>query len=352
MFVDKVNLKSIYELEEIKDFLKDKGIYYKLADATYIVRDKGKIVGTGSLDGKLLKYFYVDDAYKGLGLMAKIYNAILEDLFSLGYTNHFVFTKPENENIFTSLGLKKVEETDKVLLLEGGFSTYPKWISQIKLELNPRTINRGAIVMNMNPMTLGHKYLIDKSLEIADELIIFVVEEDLSIFPYGDRLAIVKEVYKEDPRVKIFGSGEYIISRNTFPTYFLKEEDDMLSEYTSLDGKIFASKIAKDLDIKCRFFGEEPIDRVTANYNRSLEEILKGYGIKTYIFPRKNIGEKIISASYVRDLIRKENNLWKDLLVKPSIRLLESKKGKTIIERLKKDLKNWNLYPMLHIKSN
>ena len=40
----------------------------------------------------------------------------------------------------------------------------------------------GAVVMNCNPLTLGHRYLIEQALKQCDYLMIFVVQEDKSFF--------------------------------------------------------------------------------------------------------------------------------------------------------------------------
>lgn len=51
------------------------------------------------------------------------------------------------------------------------------WVKEISV-YRPRI---GGIVMNCNPFTLGHRYLIEQSASKVDKLFIFVVEEDKSI---------------------------------------------------------------------------------------------------------------------------------------------------------------------------
>lgn len=50
----------------------------------------------------------------------------------------------------------------------------------------------GSIVMNCNPFTLGHRYLVEEASRQSDLLYIFVVEEDKSDFPFEDRFNMVK----------------------------------------------------------------------------------------------------------------------------------------------------------------
>lgn len=51
----------------------------------------------------------------------------------------------------------------------------------------------GSIVMNCNPFTLGHRYLIEYASKYVDYLYIFVVEEDKSFFPFSDRIDLIKK---------------------------------------------------------------------------------------------------------------------------------------------------------------
>ena len=99
----------------------------------------------------------------------------------------------------------------------------------------------------------------------------------------------------------MYKSGPYIISRATFPTYFLKKDTDKLKVYTELDAKIFAKRIAKDLNIKKRYFGTEPIDKVTEKYNEMMKKILFEYGVESEFIERKKINNEYISASKLRE---------------------------------------------------
>lgn len=330
-----VNKRNNFEIVEIWDYLQGHNVAYDNPEATVVIRDEGKVVGTGSLDGKVMKYFFIDDGYKGQGLLAKIYNMLLTYLLDKGVTEHFIFTKPENDYIFEGLGLKKVIQTEKVLLLEGGFTTYKAWMKSIKDVLNPYAKVRGAIVANCNPMTKGHKYLMDYAKSQVDELVIFIVEEDRSIFPTDDRYSIVKNEYKNDPKVLVVKGGNYIISQATFPTYFLKKVDKSLDIYTELDAKIFSEKIAKDLDIDIRFVGDEPIDRLTAKYNEKLFKSTQGVNLRLEKIDRKEVAGQPISASRVRKLIKEgKTEEAYPLLVDSTIEFLQSLEGKRIIKKI------------------
>lgn len=297
-YVDRL-IKDSSSEKALEEFLLDKEVIYEDVDASYVIRDAGEIIATVSIKKNLIKFFYIDKAYQGEGLAIELINSALEDIISKGYRTYFVFTKAKNENIFTSLSMDTIEKTEDVVLLEGGFFKYADWIQNIRKDLDKDEYN--AIVMNANPLTLGHEYLVDKALENDKDLIIFVLEEDASYFSTKDRYEIVKNHYHNNDRVHVYKSGPYIISRATFPTYFLKKDTDKLKVYTELDAKIFAKRIAKDLNIKKRYFGTEPIDKVTEKYNEMMKKILFEYGVESEFIERKKINDEYISASKLRD---------------------------------------------------
>lgn len=161
----------------------------------------------------------------------------------------------------------------------------------------------GAAVMNCNPFTLGHRYLIETAAKQCDHLVVFVVEEDKSIFPFADRLKLVEEGTRDIPNVKVIPSGSFVLSSLTFSEYFNKSElQDRIID-TSLDVMVFAQEIAPCLNVTKRFAGEEPFDNVTRQYNETMSRILPQYGIEFVEIPRKELDSEPISASRVRRLL-------------------------------------------------
>ena len=162
----------------------------------------------------------------------------------------------------------------------------------------------GAIVMNCNPFTLGHQYLIELCASKTDWLYVFVVEEDKSVFPFMDRLKLVKQGVKHIPNVSVFPSGSFMISTLTFPEYFRKDDLKELAIDPSKDVELFGKYIAPALGITVRFAGEEPLDAVTAQYNAAMERLLPQCGIEFCVIKRKESDGKVISASRVRALLK------------------------------------------------
>ena len=337
-FADELNLDSRNEVEELREFLKTFRVVFDKPDRTYVVRKEGKIIATGSIEKNILKYFFIDCTYSGQGIIGLIFNQLLEHILEEGYKTYFVFTTPNNKEVFKSLRLSEVGSTSKVILLEGGFYNIDDWINDVKKEIGPKKGKRGAIVANCNPMTLGHKYLVSEALEYVEELLLFVVEEDASVFPFKNRYEIVKEELKDMENVKVLKGGYYIISSGTFPTYFIKKQDDQLDVYTELDATIFAKRVAKGLDINIRFIGTEDKDIVTNTYNRALIKLLGDYDVETKLIPRLKIANKTVSATTIRNLIKEDK--YEDAykyLTKSSKRFLNSPNGEKIIQKIKNE---------------
>lgn len=165
----------------------------------------------------------------------------------------------------------------------------------------------GSIVMNCNPFTYGHRFLIEQALKEVDFLIIFVVEEDLSVFSFAERFAMIRGGGKDLNNVMVVPSGPFILSQMSFPEYFIKETSEDIVEHTKQDITTFAEKIAPQLGIRYRFVGEEPEDSVTNQYNLAMKTILPQYGIELIEIPRKTVNGKYISASLVRQYMEEND---------------------------------------------
>lgn len=167
--------------------------------------------------------------------------------------------------------------------------------------------NVGSIVMNANPFTKGHMYLIDKALDMVDYLFVFIVEEDKSEFSFDERYEIVTRNLRRFKNVCVLPSGKYIISSMTFAAYF--EKEDLQDRYVnpSYDVRLFGDVIAPALNITKRFVGSEPIDKVTRQYNLAMKMILPEYGVDVVEIPRLETDGEVISASKVRKIIGEHN---------------------------------------------
>lgn len=162
----------------------------------------------------------------------------------------------------------------------------------------------GAIVMNCNPFTLGHQYLIENCAAKVDWLYVFVVEENRSVFPFSDRINLVRQGVQHLPNVSVFPSGSFMISTLTFPEYFRKDDLKELQIDPSADVELFGKHIAPALGITVRFAGEEPLDPITAQYNAAMARILPQFNVEFQVIARKESDGAVISASRVRELMK------------------------------------------------
>lgn len=341
-YIEKINLNSKRQKDEVKGFLENNfNILYKDdVDLTLVIRDDDEnIIATASRDKDVFKYFGVCSKYQGENLTGKLLNELISESFRNGIFHWFIFTKPDNTEIFKGSGFNLIAKNNLVSLLESGNQNINEFISNIKKEIFKDEEIKGeigAIVMNLNPFTLGHRYLIEEASKEVDKLIVFVVQEDSSVFSFKDRIKMAKEGTKDLENVIVVPGGKYLISRATFPTYFLKEKDSMLKAYTKLDAQIFSDYYAKKLNITKRFMGEEPLDEVTRNYNESVLEELTNNNITLKIIKRKEMGGEVISASKVRKyLIEGDFEKAYELVPSSTKSFLQSSDGIKTIERLR-----------------
>jgi len=336
--VERINLKDEERVKEVKDFLQTFELQLDdNVDYTIVIRQNEEIKATCSKSRNVFKCFAVSDDLRGEGVSATLMGAVSDKLFEEGIYHSFIFTKVGNVDIFTSLGYKLVHQIENVALLESGIYDIKKYLEDIQKEYNiDGSTKKAALVMNCNPFTLGHRYLIEEAAAQSEEVLVFIVEEDKSSFPFNYRYAMVKEGVSHLHNVRVIKGGEYIISQATFPSYFLRKEDVILKAYTTLDASIFGRYFCKTLNITKRFVGEEPYCKVTRAYNDALKEILPIYGVEVVEVKRKAFMEDIISASKVRKLI-KEGKISDIENIVPSStwEFLNTTAGKEIMGKIK-----------------
>lgn len=339
-----VNLQLKEERVQLKEFLEkqnlilDSGVEYTIA-----IFDREKIVATGSLGGRILKCIAVDEEYQNMDLSAKVVTYLTREAFSRGKSHLFIYTKPENKMIFSDLGFYPIAEVpSKVVLMENRQAGIKNYLKEIVKENKPVSGSgrSGAIIVNCNPFTLGHQYLIEYAASRCETLHVFILEEDKSSFPSAVRYRLVKEGIKHLNNVVLHSGKDYIISDATFPSYFIKEFEDVVDTHARLDIDLFANYIAPTLGIQKRFVGEEPYCKVTATYNLVMQEILPAKGIEVQIVPRLLNEGQPISASRVRELIHKGRiSEVKKLIPNSTYQFLLSSEAKEIIQRIQIDSK-------------
>lgn len=264
----------------VEAFLAANGLRLAPLDRYVVVtrdEDGDEILAGGGLDGNVIKCVAVSESARSEGLMNILVSRLIAIAREEGRESVKAFTKPENEGIFKSLGFGLLASAPKAILMEngrGGLPEYKKYLASLA-----RPGRNGAIVMNANPFTKGHRYLVEQAASQVDNLYVIVVKEDRSRFPYVERKAMIEAGCAGLDNVIVCEGSDYAISAATFPTYFLKKLDDATDTQIALDLDLFVNHIAKPLGVTVRFAGSEPEDALTRRYNELMAEILPGTSV-------------------------------------------------------------------------
>ena len=332
MEIQTLNPATPRQRQRIEAFLKRNGL--RIDDMNYyaaVLDDDGEMIAGGGMKDDVIKCVAVDDAHKGEAIANTLVSHLISHANQEGYSCIKLFTKPKNRQLFESLSFRMLAEAPEAILMEtgiGGISNTVEALKKIKEEsekykeynkeckedskkckedskeckevrktnLNtstPQHLNTsyhntttpqhltttpprgGVVVMNCNPFTLGHRYLIEQAAKQVERLYVMVVREDCSLFAYTERKAMVEQGVADIENVSVIDGSDYAISRATFPTYFLKRLDDAADTQMLLDLDLFRRHIAPALGATVRFVGTEPTDKLTRRYNQLMHEALK-----------------------------------------------------------------------------
>ena len=337
---DKRAVRQMDALLEKEGIERDKNLDYSIG----LFDDDYNLVATGSCFANTLRCMAVSSEHQGEGLMNQVISHLIEYQYSRGNTSLFLYTKCNTARFFGDLGFYEIARVEgKVVFMENRRTGFADYLKRLQSETDAFLANQsrpvaltqtdchetfrdrndtdasttsgaqriGAVIMNANPFTLGHRYLIEQAAVSVDLLHVFVVSEDASLVPFSVRRQLVADGCADLSNVICHETGPYMISNATFPTYFLKEGEDAAKIQSELDITLFASRIAPLLHIKKRFAGEEPFDPVTRNYNEAMIRILPRYGISFIKIDRITTEgpdgkPEVISASRVRKLLAEQ----------------------------------------------
>lgn len=282
-------------------------------DITVLVWEGEQLVAAGSRLGNLLKCIAVEEAYQGMDLTATVLTQLRQDAFEAGFTHLFLYTKPKNLLQFSSLFFYPVTQTEQVLLMESEPNGIVKFLET--LPVPHKGGKAGALVMNCNPFTLGHRYLIETAAKECDWVYVFVLSEDQPPFPAADRLKLVQEGTTDLTNVTVLPTGPYLLSAATFPTYFLPDREQAPRIQCLLDIAVFSKYFIPKFGITSRYVGTEPYSPMTDRYNAALREQLS---IELREIPRMESANGPISASHVRAALERNDLQQLRTLVPPT----------------------------------
>jgi [citrate (pro-3S)-lyase] ligase len=304
---------EISRWQQIADFLQRNNLNIDLDIEQFIVAldEQQQLVACGGIAGRVLKCIAIEPALRGHGLALRLMTTLINQAFSLQRYELFLFTKPENEALFAECGFHLLASVDdQVILMENSATRIQRYCRQLAQQRQPGQ-RIGGIVMNANPFTLGHRYLVQQACRECDWVHLFVVQENASEFPYEDRLALIKAGVADFKNLTVHPGSDYLISRATFPSYFLKSQKIINHCHMALDLQLFRQQIAPALGINRRYVGTEPLCPVTAQYNREMAywlttETLSAPVIELHEIERRQQAAQPISACRVRELLARK----------------------------------------------
>ena len=288
----------------VERFLADSGL--RLENVDYyaaVTDDDSNIIAGGGLQGNVIKCIAVGEAARETGLSNKLISHLISMATQQGAQSVKVYTKPDNRTVFQSMGFKVLASSPRAILMENGLRGITTYIDYLRRTRGDRPDCAAAIVMNANPFTRGHRYLVEQAAAEASTLYVIAVRENRSAFSYQERLAMIQAGCRGLDNVVVVEGSDYAISELTFPTYFLKQVTDATDTHITLDLDLFARHIAPALGVTTRFVGSEPIDALTARYNELMQEQLPQHGITVKTVERLMEGEQPVSASRVRQAL-------------------------------------------------
>lgn len=332
----RIFLDDIGERRKVELFLNNEGIELdKNLDYTVGIYDSKQLVATGSFFKNTLRCLAVSSEYQGLGVTNTVVSHLMNEQYYRGYTDIFLYTKCNTAKFFDNTGFYEVVRIeDAVVLMENkskGILEYAQKLSQKRVDAN----RVASIVVNANPFTLGHQYLIEKVASENDVVHVFVVSEDASIVPFSVRYNLVKKGTSHLNNIVLHKAGNYIISSATFPSYFIKDGKAVVNTHAKLDLEIFKSYIVPALGINRRYVGEEPYCETTKKYNEIMKQTLEKEGIECRIIPRLQQEGKAISASRVRAYIKEGRiDQIQDLVPSSTYEYFKSREAEELIEKI------------------
>lgn len=318
---------------QIEMFLQTNGLRYDDVDyyAAIVDESSDEMIAGGGLKGSVIKCVAVADGYKGEAVANVIISHLIAKANAEGCQCVKLYTKPDNRQLFESLSFRLIAESPNAILMETGVGGIEKYSEELRVKSEELRVKSeelkndesvvsnarkpiGVIVMNANPFTLGHRFLVEQSSELVERLYVVVVREDCSMFSYNERKAMVSQGVRDIGNVVVVDGSDYAVSAATFPTYFLKQLSDATDTQIILDLDLYRRRIAPALGATIRFFGSEPTDPLTRRYNELMHQQLGEEHV--HEIQRKQQEGSAISASRVRKVMM-EGCLWDAIQLVP-----------------------------------
>ena len=125
-------------------------------------------IATGSCFGNTLRCMAVSSVHQGEGLMNQIVSHLMEVQFERANTHLFLYTKCSSAKFFGDLGFYEIARIDEqIVFMENHKTGFSRYLQKLSSEKKDGT-RVAALVMNANPFTSGHQYLVEKAASEND----------------------------------------------------------------------------------------------------------------------------------------------------------------------------------------
>ena len=132
-------LKSeLFRWHQIADFLKQNELNIDSDIEQFMIAldENEQIIACGGIAGHVLKCIAINPELRGQGLALKLMTTLMNQAFRLKRYELFLYTKPENEDLFTECGFHTLAKVPgKVILMENSatrLSRYCRNLSELR----------------------------------------------------------------------------------------------------------------------------------------------------------------------------------------------------------------------------
>jgi [citrate (pro-3S)-lyase] ligase len=331
-----VPLLTAAEQLDARRLIESQGLAFEEgSDELVGIYDATRLAAVAARSGYVLKMFAVDDSCQGGEALGALVTTLTSLGRAAGHDAFLVFTRPEHARSFEYCGFRLLVATGAVALLESGRGLERYLDARRHLR---RDGTNGAVVVNGNPFTRGHQYLVETAAAQVDTLYLFIVREDRSAFPFAVRYRLAEEATRHLPTVVLLDTSRYAVSAGTFPSYFLRQNDERARLQMEVDVRLFGMYLAPAFGITKRFVGHEPYCETTAGYNRTLKDVLPEYGVGLVEVERTARDGRFISATDVRAALAVGDIAAVEGQVPPTtLAFLRSPEGRSIANALSRE---------------
>lgn len=89
----------------------------ELIDYAIGIFDNEKMIGTASTYQNIIKLVAIYKDYQDQNILSQLISELTNYLWNQGFSKVFVYTKPDSEKYFSSLGFQKITQTESIVFM-------------------------------------------------------------------------------------------------------------------------------------------------------------------------------------------------------------------------------------------